>query len=134
MLAEYETWYVRRPSRSVETRQPEPNCIPGGTRVRLRPPTRDGGRSRFHQEFRNRLEKPFPLGQMTDTRYPASRSAHASFQTRLSRGTGRFSTTIQTAVGIFLVMFWARFLPASWLSDRALPQLARTVCSLNWQA
>ena len=39
---------------------------------------------------------------MTDTRYPASRSAHASFHTRLSTGTGRFSTTMQTAMGVFV--------------------------------
>src|SRR5271155_5854108 len=40
---------------------------------------------------------------MTETTYPASRSARASLQTRLSRGTGRFSTMMQTAVALSLV-------------------------------
>src|SRR5208282_3967201 len=43
------------------------------------------------------LWNPEPFGQMMETRYPASRKARASCHTRRSRGTGRFSTMIQTA-------------------------------------
>jgi len=46
----------------------------------------------------------FPLGQMTETTYPASRNARASLQTRLSTGTGRFSTMMQTDVGSMLLI------------------------------
>src|ERR1035438_4810701 len=40
------------------------------------------------------LVYPFPRGDRTFTSYPASRRAHASFHTRVSNGTGRFSTMI----------------------------------------
>src|SRR3569833_4201890 len=37
-----------------------------------------------------------PRGESTVTWYPCSRRASASFQTRLSNGTGRFSTMMRT--------------------------------------
>src|SRR5580698_7641601 len=37
-----------------------------------------------------------PVGQITETSYPAETSVVASFQTRRSKGTGRFSTIIST--------------------------------------
>src|SRR6478735_1753932 len=43
-----------------------------------------------------RAGSPGPLGQMTLTSYPASRSARHSSQTRRSRGTGRFCTITRT--------------------------------------
>ena len=50
----------------------------------------------------SRFEKnmyPGCLRQITETRYPASASAHASCQTRRSKGTGRSSTMMQIAIG-----------------------------------
>src|SRR5437868_9033638 len=42
-----------------------------------------------------RARAPEPTGQITETSYPACTSVVASFQTRRSNGTGRFSTMIR---------------------------------------
>src|SRR5919108_6489674 len=44
--------------------------------------------------------KPLALGQMTLTLYPALARVVASSQTRRSKGTGRFWTTIRTRRGL----------------------------------
>src|SRR5882757_8290646 len=46
-----------------------------------------------------RATAPWPCGQITETSYPACTSVVASFQTRRSNGTGRFSTIIRTRLG-----------------------------------
>ncbi len=46
---------------------------------------------------------PFPRGDSTFTSYPASCSAHASFHTRVSNGTGRFSTIMSIFLGIIVL-------------------------------
>src|SRR6185503_563544 len=44
----------------------------------------------------NFFSQPFPVGQMIETPYPASRRVVASCHTRRSNGLGRFSTRIRT--------------------------------------
>src|SRR4051794_18412193 len=46
-----------------------------------------------------RASAPCPVGQITETSYPACTRVVASFQTRRSNGTGRFSTMIRTRRG-----------------------------------
>src|SRR5580692_1735276 len=62
-LARCEIWYVRRPSRLEETRQPGPNHIPADTRVRSKPRKRDGDKSRFLRELRRLRRNPPPWGR-----------------------------------------------------------------------
>src|SRR5262245_41364345 len=47
----------------------------------------------------NFSSQPFPVGQMIETPYPASRRVVASCHTRRSNGLGRFSTRIRTRRG-----------------------------------
>src|SRR5665647_2420195 len=46
---------------------------------------------------------PLPVGQMIETPQPAARNVVASIHTRLSKGRGRFSTTIRTLPGNTIV-------------------------------
>ena len=107
MLAKPETVCARRPSGPARTRKPElkPYSRRYPDAVRGLPVTVPIDFDPIKDLVTSAM-KGLPL--RADHRYSISRIAQVRaclFHTRRSGGTGRFSTTMQTAVGSFFVMF-----------------------------